>query len=269
VHWKEVQDLCAARFKEYGFEVELHAYGTGTNVIGSRPGGVRAEERILISAHYDHIPGCEGADDNATGVAAVFEAARVLAKEQFARTLVVACWDEEENGLVGSWAYAKRAQEQGEKIVAAYVFEMIGFKSEAPNSQEIPTGLEWVFPKEMEKLKENEFKADFIALVADEGAHDAAAGAVGFAAQFATKSVLLELTATQKLSPIFAPLRRSDHSSFWSVGIPAMMITDTANYRYKAYHCKEGPDTLANLDPEFASGVVRAIVASAAQMLDQ
>src|SRR5690606_20146741 len=112
-HWQAVQDLCAERLEGLGFTVERHAYATGVNVIGVREGTSEPQRRVLVGAHYDHIAGCAGADDNASGVAGALEAARVLAMASFPRTLVVACWDEEERGLIGSRAYAERARTNG------------------------------------------------------------------------------------------------------------------------------------------------------------
>jgi hypothetical protein len=67
-HWLAVQELCADRLTMLGFTVEMHAYSTGINVIGRLPGTQAPDEVVLVGAHYDHIPGCLGADDNATGV---------------------------------------------------------------------------------------------------------------------------------------------------------------------------------------------------------
>src|SRR5205085_2928777 len=113
-HWQAVQDLCADRFAALGYEVERHAYATGVNVIGVRTGTKLPAERIVVSAHYDSVPNCAGADDNGTGTAATLEVARVLSLQPHDRTLVVACWDEEERGLIGSSAYVARAKAAGD-----------------------------------------------------------------------------------------------------------------------------------------------------------
>src|SRR3982750_262283 len=130
-HHQEVQDLCADRFASLGFDVERQTYATGVNVIGTLAGTKLPGERVIVSAHYDAVPNCEGADDNGTGTAATLEAARVLSKQDHDRTLVVACWDEEERGLIGSKAYVARAKAAGDNIVLALVFEMLGYRSEA------------------------------------------------------------------------------------------------------------------------------------------
>jgi Zn-dependent M28 family amino/carboxypeptidase len=146
-HWQAIQDLCADRFQQYGFEVERHQYATGVNVIGKRAGSTTPGEQVIISAHYDHIPDCPGADDNASGVAAVLETARVLAGAAFDRTLVLACWDEEEDGLIGSEAYATRAAQNNETIVSMVSLEMIGYRSDS-NSQTTPAGFNLLFADE-------------------------------------------------------------------------------------------------------------------------
>lgn len=123
-HWQEVQDLCATRLSELGFTVERHAYATGVNVMGTLTGSDLASERVMISAHYDSIVGCASADDNASGVAGALEAARVLSKRRYRRTLVIGCWDQEERGpggsTVGSLAYVARSKERNESYAASF-----------------------------------------------------------------------------------------------------------------------------------------------------
>ena len=114
-HWQAVQDLCADRLTELGYDVELFEYGSGINVLGTLPGSAPDAPHIMIGAHYDHIEDCAGADDNATGVAGSLEAARVLAMGEYTNTLTIACWDEEELGLVGSEAFATTAAAQGSR----------------------------------------------------------------------------------------------------------------------------------------------------------
>ena len=267
-HWQAVQDLCKERFLELGYEVELHEFGEGINVVGTRPGDTLPDEHVIVSAHYDHLEGCAGADDNATGVAGTLEVARVLSTVEFPRTVIFACWDQEEWGLQGSKAYAKEARGRGDNIVAAFVFEMIGYASDEPNSQEIPLGFDFIFPEAVKELAEAEFRGNFVAVVADDFAHEPASLLVGFAKNEADlPAVVLELPQSDKMSAIFFDLRRSDHASFWMYDYPAMMITDTANFRNANYHCKGGPDTVDTLDHDFAANVIRATVAAAASTL--
>lgn len=266
-HHAAVRDLCAARLTSLGFTVERHDFGGGVNVVGVRPGADPAAPRVLVSAHYDHVAGCAGADDNASGVAGALEAARVLAQGRYDRTLVVACWDDEEGGLVGSTAYARRAQSRGERVAVSYVFEMIGFRSTEPDSQRLPPGFSLLFSRQAAQVAENGNRGDFITLIADEGARDAAASLTRAAEAESLPSVTLSLTAAQTNSPLFGVLQRSDHAAFWRVGYPAIQITDTAEFRNPRYHCMAGPDTVESLDLDFMTRVVRATVGSAAESL--
>lgn len=266
-HWQAVQDRCAQVFADLGYEVELHAFDEGVNVIGVLPGQERPNEHVIVSAHYDHIPGCAGADDNASGVAGVLETARVLAQERYARTLVVACWDQEEWGLLGSEAYAARALAHGEDVVVSLVFEMIGFKDDEPGSQALPAGFDMLFAEQTAWVEANDYRGDFLALIADDYARAPALDMLARADQDALPAVHIELAHEQTSLGVFHTLRRSDHDPFWQAGFGAIMITDTAEFRNTHYHCMDGPDDVSRLDTGFAADVVRATVFAAATTL--
>jgi Peptidase family M28 len=265
-HHQEVQDLCADRFAASGFDVERHDYGAGTNVIGVKPGS--SDDRILVSAHYDGTPGCPGADDNGTGVAGVLETARVLGGVSgFQRTLVVACWDGEEQGLVGSRAYAQRASANGENILGHYVYEMIGFFDDSPGAQSLPFGFNLVFPAETKIIEDNDDRGDFLAIIGDESFSNGIDLLENYCSIFGIKGLALTLAADQKNDPLYGNLQRSDHAPFWEENIPALHMTDTSEFRYDAYHCGAGPDVKENLDHGFATGVIRATVAATSELL--
>lgn len=269
-HWQAVQDLCADRLTELGYQVELHDYGTGVNVLGTRPGSSADAERVLVTAHYDHIPGCAGADDNATGIAGILEIARVLADVPTPHTLVVACWDEEELGLVGSKAYAAEAaaaitQGSAPAIRAVYNFDMIGVKSDEPNSQAFPTGFDLLFPEEYVKLEANQFRGDFVFWVSDDTMAPAGAAMGALAETIGLPLIGSFLSDDFKSLDALSDLRRSDHAGFWDADIPAMFVTDTSEFRYPSYHCMDGgEDSLDKLDHGFAAQVVRVTAGTAA-----
>lgn len=267
LHWQLVQDLCADRLTSLGFTVERHAYATGLNVVGVRTGTTSPAERVLIAAHYDHIPGCDGADDNATGVAGALEAARVLAMVDHARTLVVACWDEEERGLIGSRAYASRAAARGETIVGYFNFEMIGYRDTTPGAQSVPAGIDALFPEASAELEANEMRGDFVAVIADPASMAQVAALERHADRIGLPFIPLVVPEALLGSVLIGDLRRSDHAAFWDEGLPAMMLTDTSEFRYEAYHCTVGDDVVANLDAAFATSIVRATVGAAAETL--
>jgi hypothetical protein len=263
-HWQEVQSLCADRLSELGYEVVLMDYGTGVNVIGRRLGKTTPEQIVVVAAHYDHISDCRGADDNASGVAATLEIARLLAKAEFDRTVHVACWDEEEDGLIGSEAYVAATTGTGDQIVMNFNFDMIGFTSDEPNSQTVPDGFSLVFKDAYAMLEANEFRGDFLAIVASSLAHDHALAQAAAADRIALPRAIIELPAGTENSEPFADLRRSDHAPFWEAGIPAIFLTDTGEFRNLDYHCMAGPDEVADLDMEFAAAVTRTTVEASA-----
>ena len=266
-HWQAVQDLCADRLAEAGYEVALQDYGTGVNVVGRRLGTVTPEQIVVVGAHYDHIADCHGADDNATGVAATLEIARMLAQAEFDRTILVACWDEEEDGLVGSEAYVATAVAAKDQIVVDFNFDMIGFRSDAMNSQTVPPGFDAVFPEQYAEIEASGFHGDFIAVVASSLAHDHALTFAAAGDRIALANKVIEIPAGAENSPVFDDLRRSDHAAFWEAGYPALFITDTGEFRNDHYHCIGGPDEIADLDVDFAVGVTRATVEAAAVTL--
>ncbi len=267
-HWQAIQDLCADRFAALGFAVERHVYTTGTNVIGIRMGTKKPAERVVVSAHYDSVPNCAGADDNGTGVAATLEAARVLSLQTHARTLVVACWDEEERGLIGSTAYVTRAKAAGDAIVLALVFEMIGNRNTAPMSQQSDAQLEAVFPDAAAQIAANEYRGDFALVVNDETAVTAVTDMQKVATEVGLPIVNISLLSALKRS--LDALRRSDHAPFWDADYPALFITDTADYRNDHYHClRSTTDALADIDYDFAIANVKVVVGAAAAALDR
>ncbi len=266
-HWQAVQDLCADRLTELGYEVTLQAYATGVNVVGLRPGTELANEHVIVGAHYDHIPACSGADDNGTGVAATLELARILADIPTPRTLMITCWDEEELGLIGSAAQAQLALDEGLVITGAFSLDSIGFASTEPNSQVVPDGFNLLFPDEYAELEANEFRGDFLLWVSDDTLTDVGTSLNGFAATLGLPTIGTALSDDLKLSPLLADLRRSDHASFWDLDIPALFFNDTGEFRYPAYHCGDGDDTVDKVTQEFAISVTKVAVATSAVAL--
>jgi hypothetical protein len=267
-HWLAVQELCADRLEQLGYAVELHEYATGINVIGRRTGARSPGEVVLVGAHYDHIPECLGADDNASGVAGALEVARVLAEVPIDRTLAIACWDEEELGLVGSQAWVAGGMAAGESVAVYLNYDMIGYRSDAPGSQQIPLGFDLFFPDQYAQVQNNEFRGDFIVAIADELATEPLAAYVAHAGDLGLPTISAALDAKAKNSDLLSDLRRSDHASFWAEDLPAIFFTDSGELRNAGYHCFGAEDTVDTLDMQFAAQVVAATVGAAADTLE-
>ena len=125
-------DLAADYIKQtltgFGFEAMDHIYSTGRNVYAIQEGSVNPDQYVMICAHYDAVTAyC--ADDNASGTAAVLEAARIFRNYEFQYSIIYALWDEEEIGLIGSSAYAQFAASNGDDIMSVINLDMIAYDS--------------------------------------------------------------------------------------------------------------------------------------------
>jgi len=264
-HHLAVRELCAERLRAAGYEVRLHDYGTGINVVGVKPGFSKPQEQVVLSAHYDHLPGCPGADDNASGVAALLESARVLATARFDRSVVIACWDEGERGQLGSAAYARQAQARQERLVGVFSYEAIGYASSEPGSQKVPERFEEAFPDQALTLLESDYRANFLTVVAETATEPSAAAVVRHGRSLGLPVHVLSLTERQKVKQ--KTLHRSDHASFWDAGYPALLLTDTGSFRNPHLHCLDGPDRADTLDYRFIATATRAGLGAAVDLL--
>ncbi len=202
------------------------------------PGHARPDEIIAVGAHYDSVLGCPGANDNATGVAAVLEMARYHFGRKPARTIRFVTFVNEEppfylSNNMGSRVYARRARERGEKIVAMLSVETIGYYSDAKGSQRYPIPFSFFYPD----------TANFI----------------GFVANLSSRNLVRQSIALFRQHTAFpsegvaAPswimgIGWSDHWSFWKEGYPAIMVTDTALFRYGPYHSAQDTPDKIDLD---------------------
>lgn len=267
-HWQATQDRCAEVFTAAGLNLKRESYGSGVNVLGEMDGTNTPDEIVLIGAHYDSVAGCPSADDNASGVAAVLEIARVLGGRSYRRTLILACWDQEEAGLIGSRAFVGGLS-SASRFVGHYNLEMIAFASSSPNSQTVPPGFDQIFPMQMTALEANQRRGDFIALVADSASADAASLFAAQAARVGLSHQRLDVPDSLRTSSLLSDLRRSDHASFWNASLPGIMVTDTADLRNPGYHCSPASDTFDTLSLDFAVNVVKATSGAAFDLLGQ
>ena len=136
-------DLAAEYIKEkledYGLEIYDQQYSSqGRNIYAIQRGTLYPEEYYIYCAHYDAVTNfC--ADDNASGVAGVLEAARILSDYQFDYSIIYALWDEEEVGLFGSSFYAAQADSNDMDIKGVLNFEMSGWDSNDDGLMDIHT----------------------------------------------------------------------------------------------------------------------------------
>lgn len=144
----QTRKFILGQLKEWGYQPELHNYRkNGDNVIVHLKATEPTSEYILLGAHMDSVSNA-GADDNASGSSAVLEAARILRNQQVRKANIMFAWfDEEELGLIGSYALAKDLKKQGLNLTSVHTADMVGWDSDKDNAVEIeqPDGPLWAY----------------------------------------------------------------------------------------------------------------------------
>jgi Zn-dependent M28 family amino/carboxypeptidase len=204
--------------------------------------------RVLIGAHYDSVPGTPGADDNASGVAALLSAARAIGPRE---SICYVAFDGEECGFVGSQALVDRlGPDHASRHV--HILEMLAYARHEPGSQRNPV-----------PIIAAPTVGDFLGLV---GSHRSGplldhVLAAASCHPVPVQGLYLPDVPLEMIQQISQNLLRSDHVPFWRVGLPALMWTDTAEFRNPHYH--RPTDTPDTLDYDFLAGVTRLLVHAA------
>lgn len=219
-----------AAFTNAGFNVARQTFTASGelchNLEVEIAGTTHPDEVVVIGAHYDSVPGSPGADDNASGTAAILALAKSPTLQKPARTLRFVAFVNEEPPFFytenqGSLVYAKRCRERNENITAMISVESIGYYDTRKSSQRYPFPVGFFYPK----------TADFIAFVSrtsDKALVRRCIKTFRTQAQFPSEGGAL---------PGFLPgISWSDHWAFWQAGYPAIMVTDTTLFRSPHYH---------------------------------
>jgi Zn-dependent M28 family amino/carboxypeptidase len=245
-----VQEYIRQEFAQWG-SVEIHTFKVGNksfnNLILNLPSqavGKKQLPPILIGAHYDAVPGTSGADDNATGVVALLELARMFAATPAKHPLRLVAFDMEEYGLLGSTDYARLLRQQQQPLRLMMSLEMLGYRDFTPGSQRYPSPLEKFYPN----------TGDFIALI---GNLRTIPDLISMSRNIRQAGVSSQWLPVPNRGLIVRQTRQSDHAPFWDLGYPAMMVTDTAFMRNPHYH--KASDAIATLDLDFLTGVCEGL----------
>jgi len=243
------------RFAEAGLAAQRQSYTvsgeTYSNIVAEIAGRDRPDQMIVVGAHYDTAYTAPGANDNASGVAATLALAERFGPNQTenrpARTLRLVAFVNEEPPYfqtenMGSLVYAKQAKADGDDILAMLSLETLGYYSDAPGSQKYPAPLNWLYPN----------VGNFIAFIGDVGSRKLVRTSIHDwrdKIQFPSQGAAL---------PRGIPgVGWSDHWSFWQVGYPAVMVSDTATYRDPNYHTDD--DLPEQIDCDRLTRVVTGI----------
>lgn len=255
----QAKDYIVERLRAAGYEPEVFDYKglAASDFVRQQPfhnviarigpqdskGGV-----WVVGAHYDSAPGTPGADDNASGVAVLLEAARLLKNAAPSRGIVFVAFGTEEPPSfgtrdMGSERCVRELLRNGVKIHGLINLEMLGYYNSKPKSQLFPPFLSLIYPDH----------GTFLGLVSN-------LSSVGLAASVRTawmkgSSIPLETTI---LPSVFSTLALSDQLNFWSAGQKAVMFSDTSYFRYAHYH--QTTDTAEKLDYEKMAAVTEGLV---------
>jgi Zn-dependent M28 family amino/carboxypeptidase len=244
-------DYISSQFEAAGLTSTRQGYDvdgvTCDNIIAEIPGGAKADEIVVVGGHYDSVRGCPGANDNGSGVAATLALAKLLSGFSPAKTLRFVAFVNEEppyfqTDNMGSLVYARLCKERGDQVVAMFSLETMGYYTDEENSQEYPLPFSLFYPS----------TGNFIAFVGNLSSKSLVNRTVELfreKAQFPSEGAAV---------PSFVPgAGWSDNWSFWQAGYPALMVTDTAPFRYPHYH--EVEDTPDKIDYDRLARVVAGL----------
>ncbi|TAL11445.1 MAG: M28 family peptidase [Nitrospirae bacterium] len=268
---RQAEDYLAAQFRMLGLTVSAHPFGalggTYRNVIGASfastplPAG---EAPLIVAAHYDTVMGSPGADDNASALAVLLDVAHGLRDVPLSREVRFIAFCLEEEDLLGSLAYASWLRESNQRIGGAIVLECVGYAKSEEGSQRKPStgrGASWrAWGGRVQQIPVAvPSTGDFLAIVGNTASAALVAAVEGAAKEHVPdlKTVALTVPGNGELLP---DTRRSDHAAFWHYGYPAVMLTDTADFRNPHYH--RPTDRLDTLDMEFMEKVARTVTAT-------
>ncbi len=240
------------RFTGYGMEYAQGPAVDQVNVFVTVL-GTRYPERVLeLSAHHDTVPGTVGANDNTSGVAVLLEVARVLQQQPPECSVRICFFAAEEIGLWGAKEHVKRMQEQDriDEVFGLINLDTVGLYTDEPNSQVSPARIPFVvWPPTT---------GNFLTIIGNKGSSDLAHLVEDSADAYIPD---LPTYSLAKLGGMMPDAHRSDHAPYWDAGIPAVFLTDTAEFRSDNYHRPQ--DELSSLHlPKLT--MVASLVAAAA-----
>jgi len=234
------RDYIAETWTRQRYEISrqtYEAYGVqSSNLEITRSGKRWPDQFLLLGAHYDSARGAPGANDNGSGIAALLELSRLFRRQDPAVSVRFVAFVNEEPPFFlrpnqGSADYARAAKTRSDDIRLMIAIDCIGYYSDRRRSQHYPPPFGFFYPNE------GNFLRALSNLVSRHELHR-------FADVFLSVSDFpLEFLATTSLNP---GVSWSDHRGFWKNGYRALLVTDTAFYRYRHYHsARDTPDKLS------------------------
>lgn len=239
--------------------------------------GTHLDRLSILGSHFDRIPGTTGINDNGSGMAALFEIARLIAKSegcQRKNSIILVAFDAEEMGLQGSEAFVndfllpsvlEKYNISSDTFHGAYIMDTIMNYDNEGDSQSLPQGLEHLLPNEVEFIKSNNFRGNFLAAIGRETDRELLELFVwhwNYSRTFSNNDELtyniLPIEMSRLLLSHAPDLLRSDHVNFWAYngrsttnGLKAVFLTDSGEYRGYMKNCyHKSCDDMRHVTPE-------------------
>ena len=243
----------AAQLRSWGYDVTFQ--GRYYNVVALPP--VIRAPLVLAGAHFDSVANTPGADDNASAVAAMLGVAKAFANHPIAEKIGFVSFNCEEDGLLGSTDFVDHVLIPTRIPVAcAHILEMVGYASSLANSQAVPPGL----PIRVRTT------GDFLGVLGNGDSARSLREILATARTYLPEFPTIGLRVTLGIEQFFPVLQRSDHTPFWRRRLPAVMWTDTSEFRNNNYHSPN--DLPETLDYKFLCNVTRLLAVTIARQCD-
>ena len=235
---------------------------TGINLVAIAEG--ETDEAIVLVAHHDTVDGSPGADDNGAALAVLLGLADQLRDRRFRRTLILAAPDFEEIGLIGSRPLVRWLRSLYD-VRAAVIFDPIGFMDPRPGSAPVPPTIARLYPGQSARMAERGYRGDTVVSIYRRRSADlvrrwsrclAATLGAERVIQLRDPLDLPVVGPALAMHPMARNFSRSDHVNFWAAGLPAIQVTNTANFRNPNYH--RPTDTSDTLDYDTLARVAAA-----------
>jgi hypothetical protein len=257
-------DFIEEFFRRCGLVVSRQSFAVGGvdchNIEAIHPDFIgTSKPHWILGAHYDSAPGTPGADDNSSAVAILLETARLLCESDSApRDIRFVAWTNEEpphflNESMGSRIHARFCRENGDNLQGMICLESLGYFTNKPNSQELPTitGMPEATLAHIRSRGIEPTVGNYLVLCGDDKSE-------AFLDRFDT--LFSPGLAMPAVSLVMPEMRLSDQLCYWDEGFPAIMVTDTALFRNPNYH--RHTDTIETLDFEAMASITRQLLSA-------
>lgn len=243
---KYVASWIKSQLTSFGYKTE--SQGKYSNIVAFNL-NLKSDEIILIGAHYDSVPNCPGADDNASAVASLLSCAKAVSQISQEIPICFVAFNCEEDGLIGSYDFVESfLSERNLKLKQVHILEMVGYATDEPNSQKLPANLPVKIPT----------VGNFLGIMGNKDSLKLVDNVLSLGKTYIPEFSVIGLKIYLGAEKLFPDLGRSDHLPFWENRIPVIMWTDTAEFRNPNYH--KITDTLETLNYDFLQNVTQLLL---------